>query len=317
MKRFKNLLVYVQGNPAEDIALPRAVDLAMRNNATIKVIGVVGSESWPSQRPRDEAFRELRLRRKELDDYVASFKHQGPPIEVVVVYGRPADEISRHAIYARHDLVIKQARPEDEGVHRWFVGTTGRRLLRICPCPVWLIRPNREDTRSIIAAIDLVNTPERQALDTTVMELAISLAELERKELHVVHTWSGFAEFALDPSGTGYVPRPYHDHVTEAVQEYLQPYHRYLRRSQIHIECGTPKSCIPDLAQDIGASTVVMGMVAKSGLSSYLVSNSAEKVLPRVEASVMAVRQPVSLIAADAAIPALPQQPNVTIENRV
>src|SRR5205085_2026378 len=62
-------------------------------------------------------------------------------------------------------------------------------LLRKCPCPVWVIKPSRRQGISrILAAVD----PDpvdvvRDGVNSTIMELATSLAVLEDSELHVVH----------------------------------------------------------------------------------------------------------------------------------
>ena len=71
-------------------------------------------------------------------------------------------------------------------------------LMRKCPCPVWAIKPTlrRKQYTRILAAVNAVpEKDEETILNMKILELAISLAHLEKKgELHIVHCWQQFFE---------------------------------------------------------------------------------------------------------------------------
>ena len=71
-------------------------------------------------------------------------------------------------------------------------------LLRKCPCPVWLIKPEKQKSyRRILAAVDVDDAIHNDALSRQILEMASSLALSDFAELHVVHAWEPVAESAL------------------------------------------------------------------------------------------------------------------------
>ena len=90
--------------------------------------------------------------------------------------------------------------------------------------------------------------------------------------------------------------------VTAALDDFLTPYKLSHRSDSVHLlhdESG-PGPAISELAKKEQIDLVVMGTIARSGLAGALLGNTAEKVLDRLECSVLAVKpdgfvSPVSL----------------------
>lgn len=59
-----------------------------------------------------------------------------------------------------------------------------------------------------------------------------------------------------------------------------------------HVVEGVAGEIIPDLVQRLGIGILVMGSLARTGISGLLIGNTAERVLSSVEASVLAVKPP-------------------------
>ena len=78
-------------------------------------------------------------------------------------------------------------------------GMTAMHSMTKCPCPVWVVKQGRsEHYDRIIAEVDPDPSDERRnKLNVKIMDLAISLAELERGELLVAHAWSLYGESIL------------------------------------------------------------------------------------------------------------------------
>ena len=85
-------------------------------------------------------------------------------------------------------MVKASGKPHVTGM---LFSTLDLNLVRKCPCPVLVLKPRKKISHSkILAAVDLrVQTKTKKNLDRTVMELASSLASLEKGTLHILHAW--------------------------------------------------------------------------------------------------------------------------------
>lgn len=101
-----------------------------------------------------------------------------------------------------YDLVIMTAEGKS-GVKEWLFGATSMRLMRKCPCPVWVVKTaHHEPYARILAAVDTdPDDASKDALNSSIMELATSLAQLEQSELYVVHAWAMYGEHVLRDRG--------------------------------------------------------------------------------------------------------------------
>ncbi len=107
---------------------------------------------------------------------------EGVEADLAVRFGRGWIEIIRRVLRDGHDPVIVGTR-NHAAVHDLLLGTTGSsKLLRKCPCPVWVTRPRTGETsRSVLVAHCL------RPVGDKAMELGCSMAEMEHCELHVQH----------------------------------------------------------------------------------------------------------------------------------
>ncbi|PSJ15709.1 universal stress protein, partial [Nitrosomonas supralitoralis] len=64
--------------------------------------------------------------------------------------------------------------------------------------------------------------------------------------------------------------------------EYLKP--------QTHLLKGSPREVIPALSKEIKTDLVVMGTVARTGISGFFMGNTAETILNQLDCLVLAVK---------------------------
>ena len=277
-------------------------------------MGVVGDESPRRLRqmaPRPLGPRplgSLRARKAALEDHARILQARGLDVSVVVRFGCPSAEIATELKRGGHDLVLKMANP-DESASSWrFTGDTAVRLMRRAPVPMWVTRRRNERATRILAAIDPIGEPARRALDDEVMALARKLAESQGGELHVVHAWD---TVVLKGRVSWQEARRYaavtYRSICRDLDEYLARYEDLLGGpcaagsgndrervrdaiERVHTPRGAPEIVIPQTAARIGADVVVMGNFGRTGLSGYLIGNTAEKVLARLDASIIAVK---------------------------
>jgi universal stress protein E len=316
MKRFKNILCAIDPGLVHSAALERAVTLAENNQASLTLIKVtepvaplIGTAEGTSidiDPQRALADGQLQALEALVEPYRERLR-----IRTRLVAGTPFLELIREVLRGKYDLLIKIAERPD-----WLerlLGSDDMNLLRKCPCPVWLIRADEPSNyQCILAAVDVDDTyppPElqsRQALNRQTLEMAVSLALSDFAALHLVHVWDAIGESAMrgaflhtpEERIAAYVEqvrrrsaanldallREAIDRVGSDALNYLKP--------QLHLIKGCAREEIPALAKRIGADLVVMGTVARSGVPGFLMGNTAEAILNRIDCAVLAIKPP-------------------------
>lgn len=239
-----------------------------------------------------------------------------PPIaaECLVAFGRPHLEIIRTVLRGGHDLVIKAAETQGGGLRARLLGSRDMHLLRKCPCPLWLLKPEgRLPYRRILATVDFApgtEDAETEGLNRRILDLASALALAEFAELHVAHVWEAPATGLLHHWGSGvwttdttadelrYVEQTRNQHVlgvdglTKELAERIGPEgFEYLKLGS-HLPRGSAIEQIPALAAELDVDLIVMGTVGRGGIPGLLIGNTAETILDRCDRAVLAVKPP-------------------------
>jgi universal stress protein E len=232
-------------------------------------------------------------------------------IQTKVLLGVPFLEIIREVLRNGHDLVIRI--PETWDWRDRLFGSDDMHLLRKCPCPVWLIKPQAPKAyRCILAAVDVgdehlpAELESQHALNRQILEMASCLALSEFAELHIVHAWHAVAESAIRGA---FMQTPeddiiaYVEQVRRQCEASLDGLIRevtgnlgqdaldYLKL-QTHLVKGLARKEIATLAKRIEADLVVMGTVARTGVPGFIMGNTAETILNQIDCSVLAIKPP-------------------------
>jgi len=310
MKRFENIL-YVSEPEVEDAAaVERAAALARNNQARLTIMHASGEPRLgplAAKHTLQEAESLLRERELERLESLAAPHRAHISIELIVRFGIPFIEVVRDVIRNGRDLVIKTA-GGDIGVRGRLFGSTDMHLLRKCPCPLWIMRPDDSSNyQRILAAVDFDPwEPEsgEEILNRRILELAGSLALSDFAELHLVHAWDAPAESLtrlwgdesteenidayveserrLHRAGLERFAAALRDWIGAEGFDYLSP--------QLHLPRGDPRKAIPALARELKADLVVMGTLARTGIAGFIIGNTAESILHHIGCSVLAVK---------------------------
>lgn len=316
MNRFKNILCVMETGQGEP-ALERAVTLAERNQANLTVVKVIehiaasDGMSEGAVFPTDLNTVMSDSHKQQLDAFVAPYR-QRIQLETKVLIGTPFLEIIREVLRHGRDLVIKLPERQD-WLDRLF-GSDDMHVLRKCPCPVWLIKPDVSKTyHRILAAVDVDGAYPPQALETRrvlnrqTLEMASSLALTESAELHIVHVWDAIGESLLrhglftrvpEEKANAYVERVRRQHAVDldrligevAATAGVDTLDRLKPRT--HLVKGSARQEIPALVKRIGVDLVVMGTVARTGVPGFIMGNTAESILSQIDCSVLAIKPP-------------------------
>jgi universal stress protein E len=306
MKRFKRILFCPLGRRGNKGALRRVSDLAEANNASLTLMGVVPEPSGV-QRLWHRAEIYSRIRDSERQTVTANLARWMPkdsqvqPATVLEI-GSPALAIVGQVLRADHDLVIVTSDEDAEDQ------ATIKRLLRKCPCPVWVIRPTRARTQRILAAVN--PGPDGTDLNLMILELAAAMAEQYGGDVHVVNAWQLYGEATLRSSAfIRTTPSEIQEMIDTEKTECIRELNKLLKSPsigpvdwQVHVIKGSPAQVIEALIARERINLLVMGTVARTGIPGLLMGNTAEQVLDEVRCSVIAVKPPgfVSPLATEA-----------------
>ena len=306
MQRFKYILCVVEAGKAGKHIMERAVTLAEENQASLTVVEVVARVTAGIGMPEggpisvDLQAALVSAHDEGLETLVDPYRTR-VEIQARVLVGVPFLEVIREVLRNGHDLVIKSPEHRD-WLDRLF-GSEDMHLLRKCPCPVWLIKPERQKSyRCILAAVDIDDAPQR-ALSRLILEMASSLSQSDFAELHVVHAWEPVAESALrgvldttEEKLFAYVEQERRermailDKLVHEVVGHLEQDDKERLNLRKHLVKGRAHKEIPIVAKQIEADLVIMGTVARTGVPGFIMGNTAETILNQIDCSVLAIK---------------------------
>lgn len=298
MKRFQNILMVVPADGTDmGPAMERATELALRNSARLTLTSTI--EEVQRRRARRARRQGVDLqaalagdRRNQLEQLARTYESDDLPISVSIDSGIQFVETIRRVLTNGHDLLIT---PEEAGLAGFTART--KHLLRKCPCPVWVIRPDRTGHLKVLAAVG-PDEEDSESLNELIMDLATSLTVLEDGQLDVVHTWVMEGESSLRSSPYVSIPpaevdvmvKITRDEHSEALDELIGRYDLSSISHKIHLIKGVPEKVIPSLVADKNINLIVMGTVARTGIAGLVIGNTAERILDTVDCSVLAVK---------------------------
>ncbi len=305
MTRIKNILVGIDLSQADRLvaseisaanrhALDKALWLAKHASAKLTFISALElsahTQHMIEEDPRN--FTDVDNNAMSvLDEFVAQAKAENIAAESRLAYGPAWEEIINEVLKGDYDLVIVGTR-NLSSVRRLLMGSTAMKLIRYCPCPVWVTKPDSEtDTTSILVATDL------SKIGASAVKVAAVMAIAEEAELHVLHA----VEFPMER----------HLRFAQVVQEEIDKYRKESQEEaeegikkqleceevaaldqppQVHFSTSLPETAIFEAIENHNIDLVVMGTVARGGLTRWLIGNTAERILPELPCSVLAVK---------------------------
>jgi len=213
---------------------------------------------------------------------VRELREAGIATRVEISPARAWLAVIRRVLEAPADLVIvgKRSEPEEGGPR---VGSVAAKLLRKCPSAVWAVRPGSESPpRVVLAACDLTDVGER------VIERASQIALRARAPLHVIHTVQLTMQAQLESKREGYLEQQTQA-ATRSIRATLERV-GHAGEVALHVGLGSPTRAILAGVERHRADLVVMGTIARGGVSGLLLGNTAERLLQRVPASILTVK---------------------------
>lgn len=304
MVSFSRILCVIDPTSREQPALARAAWYSRQTGAALKLLICYHNEYLDGMRffdapsllkMRNEALASLV---KGLDSLAAPYRDEGLPISTHAVWDHPLHEgIVRQAASLEADVIFKDTHHHNVLARSLFTNSDWN-LIRQCPVPLWLVKPNQLDQNpQVVAAIDPLNDHDKPAsLDGAILELSESVASEIGGDAHAFHSYdpSGLmASTAFDLYAPAIMPL---DELEQQMRESHQgPFDDITARygfptHRKHLLSGAVEQELPQLAKELNAAIVVMGAVSRKRLERLFIGATAERSLERLPCDLLIVK---------------------------
>jgi len=204
-------------------------------------------------------------------------------VHVVQRIGRAHSQIAEYANEVNAGLVVVGARGASP-LLRLLIGSTAWRLLRVCRCPVLIVRSEPVAPYGrILAAVDFFQHSH------VVLEWARRLAADGR--LHLMHALEPLDESGLRAKGLdGAAIKQRREEMRAIAENLLANLSAGLQGEvESHIESGYPSSRILESAADWSAELIVLGRQGRGGLEDFLLGSVSKDVAQAADCDVLLV----------------------------
>lgn len=300
------ILVATDFSEPSDAALEQAVWLSEKSGAPVTLTHVLTDirqamvEMSPAARWElvagdiDVFERSLRQRADEKLKQLAS-QHSTSSVQLryQTLLGVPYVEIIHAVQKEGFDMVVAGTRGQS-GLQRLLIGSSAERLVRQCPCPVWIAKRRQPDPmQAILVAVDFSDAARR------VLEIGASLAALAGARLEVMHAMFLPAEESIKTlemtsewkSGgirrqRQAIDRSIRQRLTDLVKAHVPDG----LGVQVRTSRGEPWKVITGAARRYNVDLVVMGTMARAGIPGFFLGSTAERVLRTCDRSIVTVQ---------------------------
>ncbi|GAC14678.1 universal stress protein [Aliiglaciecola lipolytica] len=190
----------------------------------------------------------------------------------------------------RPDLVIKRITADSTSINP-FAMPIDRHLLRHCNAPLLLVKKAAWEDAPILAAVDVLAKDEDHIkLNHAILDSAQFLSQLSASEVHtvsayIVHNMSAAVDFpAINLHQLSENSAKFHSEKLDSMEK-----EHGLTMAKKHVESGVPETVIPNVVKQIDAQMVILGTVARKGVSAFFLGNTAESILAELNCEVLAL----------------------------
>lgn len=267
MHEFKKLLVVINTTSEDQPALEKAALIAGDNGKVTALL--------PAAKTTTEQLESIQTKLQGLKDL---------GLDVELEQSEEKD-VLRALLLCQHgrrfDLTIKE--PQPTSLAGSLFTPLDWKLLRSSRNPVLMVRPGKKAVGApILAAIEAQpSDSEHRALSQQILALSKDLSQRLGRPLHL---------FSAAPAP---MQNPAHSD-----EQQLDAYRdacltlaaaQGIAADQVHVAEGPAEVLIPEQSASLDAALLVLGTVARSGLSGVLLGNTAEQILERVDTHVLVV----------------------------
>lgn len=298
--QLKQLLAIIDPTQNPQPALARAAWIARQSGAAIELLiceynGALDSGLLFDAPALDKARNALLTQRREwLEQLAAPLRQQGLTVTGEVRWGKPLYQmIIARAEELKPDLVLKTAHSHGL-LRRLLLSNTCWQLIRYCPAPLWLVKPEGEwRGQRLAVALDPTHSADKPAsLDHQLIEAAQTLGSTLGLEEHYLHSYAPLprtlvfdAELVAD----------YEYYVERTGERHREAFEQLLARHAVakprsHLLQGFAEETLPRFVAENAVDLLVMGAIARGHLDTALIGHTAERVLEGVDCDLLVLK---------------------------
>ncbi len=298
--QLKQLLVIIDPTQTPQPALARAAWIARRSGAALELLICEFNSALDNgllfEAPALDKARDslLRQRREWLEQLAAPLRQEGLTVTCEVRWGKPLHRmVIARAEELKPDLVLKTAHSHGL-IRRLLLSNTCWQLIRYCPAPLWLVKPEGEwHGQRLAVALDPTHSADKPAsLDHQLIEAAQTLGQTLGLEDHYLHSYAPLprtlvfdAELVADYEY--YVERTGERH-REAFEQLLGQH--AVAKPRSHLLQGFAEETLPRFVEENAVDLLVMGAIARGHLDTALIGHTAERVLEGVDCDLLVLK---------------------------
>ena len=291
---FSSILVVQDAHRDSTDALEWAGQLIVPNGS-IKVLDVQPTlsgfwqEVFSANYEQSPSFQ----RKKRLSELVKCVTLPTTEVTTLVRKGTPAVEIVRETLGGRFDLVVKEAFAKASD---YVFGSLDMRLMRYCPTPVWMVNPQTDgECHRVLVALNPEADEKEMRLNKRLLDYGVRVATGLGYKLFIVAAYHSpeTAFPILDKESMSRAvthSKTAKLHARDKLDALIAGVKNQIDPNKVVFEAGLPDEVIVDAVNEIKPELLVMGSVARHGISGLLIGNAAERVLRQVQCSVLTVK---------------------------
>ncbi|MBT7953470.1 MAG: universal stress protein [Gammaproteobacteria bacterium] len=271
MVQINNIFVVIDPSTDKQNALQRAMKIAKVVDAKIHAYLCL-SPTIESHDP--EALRRVELARYEpwVENIAETARAEGFNISTEVEWSTDW----RHALgdaarRAKSDLIVKSSHRRT-AAKRLMMTSSDLALLESTSCSVQLVSSNVvEDLEKVLISVDVKREDEKyQGILNSVIAYgkAVESSAHDKGELHAVYSYSGSDEFR---------------HLTDIAKRIE------IDTSRVHAVQGNPEEGIVEVAKEIEADIIVVGLSTKSTLANRIFGSMVDRLLNNIDHDILIV----------------------------
>jgi len=304
MKEISKILAVVDPTVKDQPAVGRAAWLAKSSDAELELLVCYYNEYLSGDRlfdsPSLEKAREevIESHEKYLETLAEPLRADGIMVKTTAVWDHPLYEgIVRCAIESGAGLVVKDTH-HHSAVTRALLTNTDWNLIRTCPIPLWLVKPqDLAETPVFVAAIDPMHQHDKPAaLDDEILHVSKDYAAKLGGELHAFHSYDPRIAVAT-ATANAYIPvsLPF-DEIEKQMHEDHQKRFREITEfhkvddDKAHLVAGLTHEELPMIADKLKADVVVMGAVARNRWKRLFIGATAERTLEHLPCDLLIIK---------------------------
>ena len=304
MQNVSKILAVIDPTVQDQPAMRRAAWLASATGAELELLVCFYNEYLSGDSLFDSPSLEkaraeiMGIQSQHLEELAEPMRKDGIKVTTAAIWDHPLhDGIVRHAVTSGADIVVKDTH-HHSAVARALLTNTDWNLIRSCPMPLWLVKPNVfGDAPAFIAAIDPMNEHDKPAaLDDQILQLCKMLTDRVGGDVHAFHSYDPRIAVAT-ATANAYIP------VSLPLDEIEQQMHEDHQKrfgeitsfhglddDKAHLVSGLTHEELPLLAEKLDAAVVVMGAVSRNRWKRLFIGATAERTMEHLPCDLLIVK---------------------------